>query len=35
MSLVSQHKYEQMVKSKKKETKLELVKKDDFLAVVK
>ena len=35
MSLISQHKYEQLVKSKKKEIKIELIRKDDFLALIK
>ena len=35
MSLISQHKYEQLVKSKKKEIKTDLIRKDDFLALIK
>lgn len=35
MSLLNEYKYEQLVKSKKKETKLELLKKDDLFAVIK
>jgi|LauGreDrversion4_2_1035121.scaffolds.fasta_scaffold25804_1 hypothetical protein len=35
MSLLSPHTYEQLVKSKKKEIKTVLLKKDDFIGVLK
>jgi hypothetical protein len=35
MSLLSPYTYDQMVKSKKKEIKTVLMKKDDFLTVIK
>lgn len=35
MGALAQHKYEQLIKSKKKEAKVELIKRDDFLEVVR
>jgi len=31
MAALQEHKYEQLIKSKKKEAKVELIKRDDFL----
>lgn len=33
--MLGEHKYEQLVKSKKKEVRLELVKREDFLGVIR
>ena len=35
MEALSQHKYDQLVKSKKKEARVELIKRHDFLEVIK